>query len=167
MPTQTPTQTPTSTATVEPTPTTEPTATPVTATVRINELLPVPGETDWDGNGVADELDEWIELYNAGTMAIDISGWSLQGGEGEVASYPLPEGTALEPGAFLVLYWQQTGITLEDSGDSVRLIAPDRVVDEVTFGALAAGASYNRGETGAWYASPLPSPGQANVPPAE
>jgi hypothetical protein len=132
--------------------------------VQLNEVLPVPGETDWDRDGAANELDEWIELYNAGTLAVDLGGWMLDdGGEGD-APYVLPAGVALEPGAFLVLYRQETGISLEDGGDTVRLLdALGQVVDAVPFEQLDPDTSYSRDETGEWHTSVLPSPGAPNT----
>jgi hypothetical protein len=64
------------------------------------------------------------------------------------------------------LYRQQTGIILDDDGDTVRLLDPSsQVVDAVTFGEIAADVSYNRSESDSWYIGPLPSPGAPNVSP--
>lgn len=95
---------------------------PAAEGIFLNEVLPVPVGTDWDGNGVADERDEWVELYNAGTASIDLSNWFLDDAEGESDPYQIPDGTVLEPGAFLVLYQQETGIVLGDGGDTARLL---------------------------------------------
>jgi hypothetical protein len=43
----------------------------------LNEVLSHPKWTDWDRNGKVNTKDEWIELYNAGDAAVDLSGWSL------------------------------------------------------------------------------------------
>ena len=45
--------------------------------MRLNEVLSNPKWTDWDGDGKVNTKDEWIELYNAGDRAVDLSGWSL------------------------------------------------------------------------------------------
>ena len=47
----------------------------------MNEVLSHPKWTDWDRDGKADARDEWIELYNAGDTAVDLSDWSLVVGE--------------------------------------------------------------------------------------
>jgi hypothetical protein len=139
---------------------------PVSASVRLNEVLPVPGGTDWDGNGIADELDEWIELYNAGTTQVDLGRWLIDNAQNGSAAYQIPAGVVLDPGAFLVLHRQKTGIILHDDGGKVRLVdTSGRVVDEVTFGTVDADASYNLSESGSWYVSPLPSPGMLNTIP--
>ncbi len=42
---------------------------------------------------------EYVELYNAGDLATDLSGWSLAG----AVEYTLPDGTVVEPGGYLVV----------------------------------------------------------------
>lgn len=121
---------------------------------------------DWDGNGTADNRDEWIELYNAGSTVVDLSGWFLDDAEGDSTPYRIPAGTVLQPGAFAVFYRQETGLTLNDDGDEVRLLDPNGdLMDAVVFGELAPDASYSRDEAGAWHANWLPSPGLPNLPP--
>jgi hypothetical protein len=93
-----------------------------------------------------------------------LGGWTLDDAEEGNASYVLPAGVALDPGAFLVLYRQETGICLDDGGDTVRLLdALGQVVDAVTFGPLESDTSYSRSELGDWRASLLPSPGAPNA----
>jgi hypothetical protein len=166
-PTKTPTSTltPTSTPTATPTETPTATATPPSGGVRLNEVLPAPGTVDWDGDGAANELDEWIELYNAGSEPVDLSGWLLDDGEEGSEPYPIVSGTVLLPGELAVFYRQQTGITLDDDGDQVRLSDADgTAVDAVILDALAGDASYSRDEAGDWHADWPPSPGALNLP---
>jgi hypothetical protein len=201
-PTSTPTSTPRpmATPTLKPTlpPTPEPTATPTprpTAPpletpepmpigVRLNEILPVPAAVDWDGNGVADGRDEWIEIRNTAPVPIDVSGWTLDNGPNGT-SYVFPQGTILEPDTFAVFYRQETGIVLDDDGGVVRLLGPARlrsivpgvgmppvddpygwpVADVVTYGDLPADSSYSRNEGGVWHTGWPPSPGRPNLPP--
>jgi hypothetical protein len=169
-PTATPTSTPTPTveptatptATPEPTPTPTPTPEPEPAGVCINEVLSVPVQ-----DGVIDELDEWIELYNPGLVAVDLSGWFLDDGEGGSEPYPFPQEALLPAGAFMILHGGTTGLALDDTGDAVRLLDPDGVVvDAVVFGQLPANASYSRDDVGMWHDDWPPSPGAPNQPPA-
>jgi hypothetical protein len=132
--------------------------------VRLNEVLPAPDATDWDGDGTADEADEWIELYNGSEAMINISGWQVDNGSIQGSIYYLPPETILRPGEFLVLYRQKTGIALTDGGSQVRLLnRAGKIVDIVTIGALEGDTSYGRDEQGRWQVIPLPSPGKANV----
>ena len=128
--------------------------------VRLNEILSVPAE-----EGASGEQDEWIELYNAGSTAVDMGGWSLDDGEVGSAPYRIPDGTVLQPGAFALFYGRQTGIALDDEGGVVRLLGPDdAVVESVVFGSLGPNASYSRDEGGGWHADWPPSPGAPNLP---
>jgi hypothetical protein len=174
-PTETPTATPTptETPTPTPTPTATPTATPETpppatlSNVRINEVLPAPAGIDWDANGIADEQDEWIELYNAGTAAVNLGGCSLDDAPGG-SVYQIPEGTTLQPGAFVVFFRQATGIPLADNGAQVRLLGPDgTLADHITLDILPPDASYSRDEDGTWHTDWPPSPGAPNRLPAD
>ena len=52
--------------------------------------------------------NDWVEITNIGSEAVNISGWYLTDDKGEERktegkTTPLAEGTVLEPGAFLVL----------------------------------------------------------------
>ncbi|MEL6682820.1 MAG: Hint domain-containing protein [Pseudomonadota bacterium] len=89
----------------------------------INEILVDPnGSTnnfDTDGNGTASATDEYIELYNTSSVAIDISGLELwDGGVGQWFTFP--PGTILQPGAHaMVMSGVQSGGSLPtgDPGD--------------------------------------------------
>jgi hypothetical protein len=48
-----------------------------TSQIRINEVMPVP-ISDWNGDGVVNSGDEYIELYNAGPAPISLAGWVLE-----------------------------------------------------------------------------------------
>ena len=117
------------------------------------------------GTSAIDTSDEWIELYNTGIGAVELSNWLLDDGDGGSAPYPVPQGTFLEPGAFLLFFGQTTGLVLDDTGDRVRLIDPSgAIVDSVAFGALLPGSSYSRDESGVWHDDWATSPGGPNGP---
>ena len=46
-----------------------------------------------------DDADEWMELYNAGGFALDLSGWALTDG----VDFTFPEGSQIGAGGFLVI----------------------------------------------------------------
>jgi len=78
-PTNTPTftQTPTNTPTSTHTPTNPPTFTnPPTVPAVYSPLALVINEVAWTGTA-ASPSDEWLELYNPGSAAIDLTGWTL------------------------------------------------------------------------------------------
>ena len=167
--TATPTATisPTVTATMVPSPTTVPIETPTptatpspTATqpiVWINEIY-VP-DPQIQGE------DEWVELYNADGDQVDLDGWVLQAGE--TLSHSLSIGSLLPPGAFVVLYGQQTGLSLEDAGGELRLIRPDATLaDIVQYPPISPTHSYSRDSAGVWHTDWPPSPGEPNAPPS-
>ncbi|MCF7976392.1 MAG: lamin tail domain-containing protein [Phycisphaerae bacterium] len=87
---------------------------------------------------------EFVELFNAGTDPVNLGAWSLE----DAISYQFPEGTVLDPGAYLVvsqdpgavLAW--SGVTslgpfegrLNNTGETVRLSdASGRTVDSVDY----------------------------------
>jgi len=162
--TPTPTTTPTATATPTPTPTFTPTFMPTptdpSKTVRVNEIMPFPAQ-----DGIFDEFEEWIELYNAGDGDVDLSGWLLDDAVGDSEGYRISEGTVLVAGSFALFHGRTTGIVLDDLGDQVRLLAADgKVVDVVDYGQLAPNASWCRDEAGIWHNDWPPSPGAPNQP---
>lgn len=79
--------------------------------IAINEILIDPtGDTtsfDTDSSGAADDLDEFLELYNGSSSTIDISGWELwDSGTMLWFTFPgTPDGgtTTLAPGAYAVV----------------------------------------------------------------
>lgn len=105
----------------------------------LNEVLPRPG-TDWNNDGKVDVYDEFIEVMNAGTVDLNLSAYKLDDYEldasGKVISnaFTLPNRT-LKPGEKAVFYGSQTGILLDDSGDTVRLLraSNNAVLDAVTY----------------------------------
>lgn len=64
--------------------------------IKINEILPNP-----DGS---DSGQEWVELYNAGTEAIRVDGWTIESASSSWSSrVSLPAETTLEPGQFYLI----------------------------------------------------------------
>lgn len=107
-----------------PTPTRVPTLPPPPPLIAINEFVPRPG-SDWNGDGVVNQGDEYIELLNHGVIPVNLSGYRLDD-EANIGSNPfsLPSVT-LQPGERIVFYGSQTGLLLSDGGDGVRLLRPN------------------------------------------
>lgn len=138
---------------------------PIPAGVHLSEILSAPAAVDWDDDGSADDRDEWIELANAGSTAIDLGGWFLAVDGNSSELYMIPPETVLQPGAFMLFYRRETGIVMDDDGGEVWLIAPDgEAIDAVVFGRLRPDASYSLGRDGVWHDDWPPSPGEANSP---
>lgn len=86
----------------------------MTALVVLNEIYPNPLG--------ADESQEFIELYNPGEIAVDLSSWKIDDLEdGGSKAYLFPEGTVLAAKNFLVIGKNQSKITLNNNGDEVVL----------------------------------------------
>jgi hypothetical protein len=94
--------------------------------IALNEVLPEPRYEDWNGDGVVDSDDEWIELYNPGERAVGLGGWQLDDvRDGGSSPFVIPFGTVIQPKGFLVFFKRETGIALNNDGDWVRLLYPD------------------------------------------
>ncbi|MFT7519080.1 MAG: hypothetical protein ACI9MC_001220 [Kiritimatiellia bacterium] len=113
----------------------------------INEVLadPPPGY-DANGDGVASTTeDEFVELYNAGDSAIELSEATFEDAIG--VRHTFAASTVLEPGARLVLFGggtpqlpgiatvATTGLRLNNSGDTIRVRRRDgEVLAEMSYG---------------------------------
>ena len=52
------------------------------------------------------EPGDWVEFYNSGDQPVDLSGYIFEDSDGAEKPdhrYPLPEGSVIEPGGYLVL----------------------------------------------------------------
>jgi hypothetical protein len=143
-----------------------PVPTQIPGVVRINEVLMRP-RYDWEGEGLASTADEFIELYNMGPTAVNLTGWMLddtpRGG-----SKPYKIGNKiLEPGDYLVFFRSRTRIALNDRGDIVRLLGPDgQVINQIHYGKIRGyNLSYGRLPDGYGHCQHglWPTPGRPNV----
>ena len=167
--TATPSPSSTSPSTATPSPTAGPPPTPFPTGISLNEYMPDP-VTDWNGNGqTGDADDEYIELYNAGLVSIDVSGWFLDDiANGGSPPYALPAGTLMPPNGFLLVFSAQTHIALNNGGDTVRLVRPDGVeIETASYASSHADQAYSKTIEGGgdWTATYPPSPGSPNQPP--
>lgn len=105
-----------------------------------NEILPSPEGPD--------EENEWIEIFNQNLFEINLSKWRVSDTVGTVNIYTFPEGVKIGQKGFLVLPRPDTKITLNNGGDSLKLIQPNgNIIDEVTYEKAPQGYSYNRTES--------------------
>lgn len=143
-----------------------PTPTAIPARVVINEVLIRPHH-DWNENHRSNLNDEFIELYNLGPKAVRLGGWILDDlPDAGSSPYTLPA-MVIRPGEHLALFRVRTNISLNDDGDTVRLLAPDdTVVDEIRYLRVKAyNLSYGRMPDGNIYLNYQlwPTPGKPNV----
>lgn len=92
-------------------------------TIFVNEILPAPGDRDWDGNGVADYNDEWLELYNPLDRPVGLGGWRLFDEAG--VTYNIPSGVTIPARGYATFYFAQTNIGLNNDGDTITLAHPN------------------------------------------
>ena len=155
----------------------EPTQEPVNLTppfdassVRINEIMPVNRGTLTDEDG---DHSDWIELYNGGAGAVDLTGWTLSDDDEAPAKWPLPAMT-LGPGEYLLVFASgkdrakaggelHANFSLAAEGEAVRLYSPyGVVVSWVEYGAVEADVALARLDDGALTDALAPTPGYVN-----
>jgi cysteine-rich repeat protein len=97
---------------------------------------------------VTDTNSEWVELYNADPVPITLNNWVFETGKGGKFTIPGSPAIAIQPGGFYVLggstdtnknggakvdiAW--TGITLDDSDDTLKILKAGVVVDQIQYG---------------------------------
>jgi hypothetical protein len=108
-------------------------------------------------SGVTDALDEFVELFNAGTCPVVLDGWSIRYMSAKgLAGYrywaPPPSGRRVEPGTFFVIASvRYTGASKDDDAMTSRGLAEkgalglffgDRRVDSVAWGDVVVEQGY-------------------------
>ena len=111
---------------------------------------------------------DWVELYNIGTEAVDLSGYFFRDND-DTRTFAIAAGTVIQPGGFLVLEEDDFDFGL-GGGDAARLFGPDGVtlVDSYEWTSHAA-TTYSRcpDGTGAFFTSEVSTKGASNVCPVE
>jgi len=144
----------------------QPSPTPILGRIVINEVLIRP-HYDWEGTGNIDVYDEFIELHNLGPEPVYLRGWQLDDQlEGGSSPYTIT-GITISPGSYAVFFRTTTRIALNDSGDSVSLLAPDgTVMDQISYLRVRAyNLSYGRLPDGSSHLTYglWPTPGRPNL----
>lgn len=100
----------------------------------ISEIMPNPKGSD---------DNEWLELYNNSDQAIDLFAWSLDDIDGGSKPFMFASSTIISPGEFKVFTRQETGLTLNNNTDSVRILTPAKDLwQEVKYENIPEGQSY-------------------------
>ena len=88
-----------------------------------------------------DELEEYIELTNTGDEQIDLLGWTIE--DGSTDFYIISESQIVEPQDTKKIMRADSGIALNNTGDTLELRDPnEEVVDTVSYGNAAKGSTY-------------------------
>jgi len=67
--------------------------------------------------------DDWVEIYNRGTTAFDLSGCYLSDQRGKNTKWKFPANTILQPGNYLVIYEDALGFGFSSAGDDVIMLS--------------------------------------------
>jgi spore coat protein CotH len=139
--------------------------------IYINELMAINSRTQEDEVG---ETDDWLELYNAGPVAIDVGGMYLSDNIDSATSYMIPAGTIIPAGGYLILWADGDGkgvhlnFKLSGAGEYVGLFDSQAnyysPIDAVYFNPQTADISWGRFPDGSdkWHAMATPTPGDPN-----
>ncbi len=109
--------------------------------VRINEIMA--SNKTWVQDEF-DEYDDWIELYNTSSSAIDISGYHLTDNVEDAFKWALPQGTVIGPDEYFIIWadGQQeqgqyhAGFKLSAEGEEIYLMdVAGNISDQVLYGA--------------------------------
>ncbi|MCP4185134.1 MAG: hypothetical protein GY761_17795, partial [Hyphomicrobiales bacterium] len=148
-----------------------PTVRAATPSVFINEILVSNVSVNLDPDYT--EFSDWIELYNAETSQINLSGYYLTDDLSVPDKWRIPSGTQIDPGGYL-LFWadgqddeNHTDFKLKHDGEVVALFdSSEDLVDSVSFGAQLPDISYGRQPDGTanwvYFGSPSPDGGNGS-----
>ncbi|MBI5733957.1 MAG: lamin tail domain-containing protein [Candidatus Kerfeldbacteria bacterium] len=127
--------------------------------IAFNELYPNPP--------LGDEIEEYIELINLGSSAVDLKGWVLAD---EDTSYTINSNdwlaTVIEPGKIWLLPRPKTKIALDNEGtEHLKLSSVDgKIKITLTYeGPAKPGVTYSRNDKSEWQWSTTPTPGTTNT----
>jgi regulation of enolase protein 1 (concanavalin A-like superfamily) len=137
--------------------------------VAINEWMA--GNTVTIRNTLTGKYDDWFELYNYGTNAVELAGYYLTHSLTNKFEFLIPAGYRIPPGGFLLVWADKqvasgtsdlhVNFKLSKSGTSIGLFDPNGApVDYVTFGPQVSDVSMGRYPDGSAevYTMTLPTP---------
>lgn len=123
----------------------------------LNEIMSKDPVTDLD----------FIELFNNGDEAVDISGYLINDAADPIGGFIIPDGTTIEAGGFYYVIQPDLTISISSGGEDVSLGDPDgTLLDLVTCPlSQADGTTYSRVPDGGdiWLNGTQATPGEANI----
>jgi len=151
---------------------------------RIDDVIPIPSElyinefmadNERTVRGPSGGYPDWIELYNAANVTVNLSGMYLTDNFSSPDRYQFPAGANVTAGGFLLIWADDrfgpenfhTGFGLNASGEEIGLFAADGItmIDSVLFSGQSPDVSYGRYPDGnvSWeYMQAHPTPGVPN-----
>ena len=120
----------------------------------INELMPVNTNTVTDQNG---EYDDWIELYNRSSEAVELTGFYLTDNKNNLKKWQFPSGTVISGNKFLIIWADgdtlqnglHTNFKLSSAGEKLLFLNSDQlIIDEVRYPAQTLQVSFSRNPDG-------------------
>ena len=126
---------------------------PIVKNVAINEVL-ASNTKNLDENK---QTDDWIELYNLTTNAVNLSGFYLSDNPTNLKKWQFPANTSIAANSFLIVWADEdiaqgklhANFKLSKSGESIYLANPDgAIIDEVSFGEQKDDFGYARNPNG-------------------
>ena len=112
------------------------------------------------------DTTDWIEIYNSGTEAVDISDWGLSDNLGRPRKWQFPAGTVISPGEYKIVLCDKhpeksvtgeyhTNFKLSRLGNETVTLsdATGRILDKIILPEMRTDVSYGRtiGTTGLFY----------------
>ncbi|PYI85879.1 MAG: hypothetical protein DME26_10005, partial [Verrucomicrobia bacterium] len=124
----------------------------------------------------ARQYDDWIELFNSGTVTADLSGYYLTDNLTNATKWAFPQGTFIGPHSYLLVWADDQPcqdaelhalFKLSAGGEQIGLFAPDgKLIDGLTFPSQKDDVSYGRwpdGAGSAFFSMDQPTPRAANL----
>lgn len=138
----------------------------------INEFMALNNSTIKDN---FDRYEDWIEIYNAGNLPVDLNGFGLTDDKAQPYKWVF-NGNVEIPAKGYLLIWASnrdtiigdfihTNFALSGSGEFIGLSSPTQIfIDSITFGPQTADRSFGRKPDGStnWMIFVSPTPGISN-----
>ena len=114
---------------------------------------------------------DWMELYNAGVNAVNLSGWYFTDNLNDSTKWTFPAESTIAPGGFLLVWCDgedtglHTSFKLSRTGEELGLYTPDLILqDSHIFGEQNTDISRGRSQDGmaSWAYFDVPTPGTSN-----
>ncbi len=170
--------------TTEPTPKADNRSVPVetapaagTGRLVINEIM-ADNDSIYQDPDEAGAFEDWFEVYNPGTAAVDMSGMYITDNPQNPTKWKVGDGVVIPAGGYLVFMAdsepaqgpRHASFSLSADGESLSIYATDgtTLLDTVTFGPQKTDVAYGRTPDGGvtWSTLSAATPGAANAAPA-